>query len=550
MKRRRRSRSVLAVSLFPFLAVLICTLGVLIVLLVLAVKVADTNADVAQAEADAEKSSQLNKVQLQLEERQIQIDGLKQVRPEALERLEDARATRSHFEDELRQLQREKHSLAEALLQLENQRLGIQANKVSDQELEKLRAKIIEAKASLAKKREQAKQVPEVVWSIEPYRGKSGTNRRPIFVECRSDHLVLQPLDIKITQKELRKAIFPGNMLDAALLATREYWQRYDVEGDAGRAYPLIVVRPNGARTFQTVRASLKDWDDEYGYEIVDADKKINFGQYDAELAGEVKAAIAGARRRQNRLAEVATQKRRREQVRRLASRPASERRPGLTVSRTGGGFVFNGVQSASDIGTDSRSRGQQRTAADSQASWDQAANSRGPASQGSDSRDVAKSSSTRVAGGVAGGTQTSGESQPASVAGQADVAREHEDAESSESNSNESLAKKRGANWALPSRSAGAVPYVRPLRVICFADHLVIRGASKDSVVSMDGTTMEAVEELVNEIWTQIESWGIAGQNSYWKPQLRITVMPGSHYRFQELRRLLADSGILVEGA
>ena len=259
MKRRRRSRSVLAVSLFPFLAVLICTLGVLIVLLVLAVKVADTNADVAQAEADAEKSSQLNKVQLQLEERQIQIDGLKQVRPEALERLEDARATRSHFEDELRQLQREKHSLAEALLQLENQRLGIQANKVSDQELEKLRAKIIEAKASLAKKREQAKQVPEVVWSIEPYRGKSGTNRRPIFVECRSDHLVLQPLDIKITQKELRKAIFPGNMLDAALLATREYWQRYDVEGDAGRAYPLIVVRPNGARTFQTVRASLKD---------------------------------------------------------------------------------------------------------------------------------------------------------------------------------------------------------------------------------------------------------------------------------------------------
>ena len=60
----------------------------------------------------------------------------------------------------------------------------------------------------------------------------------------------------------------------------------------------------------------------------------------------------------------------------------------------------------------------------------------------------------------------------------------------------------------------------------------------------------MEAVEELVNEIWTQIESWGIAGQNSYWKPQLRITVMPGSHYRFQELRRLLADSGILVEGA
>ena len=65
-----------------------------------------------------------------------------------------------------------------------------------------------------------------------------------------------------------------------------------------------------------------------------------------------------------------------------------------------------------------------------------------------------------------------------------------------------------------------------------------------------MNGATEKVVDELVNEVWTQIDSWGVAGQNSYWKPQLRISVMPGSHFRFRELRRLMADSGILVEGA
>ena len=490
----------------------------------------------------------MTEVQLQLEEREIQIDGLKQVRPEALDRLKEARATRSHFEDELRQLQREAHSLAEALLQLENQRLGIQSSVVSDEKLEQLRDQIAKAKVSLAEKREEAEQVPEEVWSIQPYRGSSGTYRRPIFVECRSDRLLLRPLGIQITQKDLRRAVFPGNMLDAALLAIREYWQRYDVEGEAGRAYPLIVVRPDGAKTFQTVRASLKDWDDEYGYEIVDADKKIDFGRFDPELARQVKVAIAEARRRQNRLAEVAIQGRRRERLRRQAGRPASERRPGLTVSRTGGGFVFNGAQSASDIGSDDRTRGQQSDVTDSQASWQEGADSQGSAT--SSSSNALTKAGGQAAGGVAGGTEASGELQPNSAGGQSRTSQDRSDSEASESGARSSLAETRGANWALPSRSAGAVPYVRPLRVVCFSDRLIVRGLFKDSVVAMDGTTKEAVEQLVNEIWNQIEAWGIAGQNGYWKPQLRITVMPGSHYRFQELRRLLADSGILVEGA
>lgn len=545
MKRRRRSRSVLAVSLFPFLAVLICTLGVLIVLLVLAVKAADSQAVAAQGETDAEMGSQLNNVQLQLEERQIQIDGLKDVRPEALQRLEDARATRSHFESEVRQLQQEARSLAESLLALENQRQGVQAAEVSDIELEQLRTRISEAKKTLEQKREAAQQQPEVTWSIQPYKGNSGTDRRPIFVECRSDHIVIQPLDIRIAQKELKAAVFPGNMLDAALLTIREYWQRFDLEGDAGRAYPLIVVRPDGALTFQVVKASLKAWDDEYGYEIVDADKKIGFGELDPELAKEVSTAINEARQRQRRLAQVALQRKRQARRREIARRPGSERRPGLTVSQTGGGFVFNGVESESDIGSDYEVGSEQGESTNSQASWQ----------QDSGQHDSDASADVRAAGGVAGGTQASGEMEQNSGDAENSLAQDanaqtESDTQAKSPSPSESLAKTRGTNWALPSRSAGAVPYVRPLRIVCYSDRLIIKGTRDEVPVPMKGATDEAVDELVNEIWAQIDSWGVAGQNSYWKPQLRITVMPGSHFRFTELRRLLADSGILIEGA
>jgi hypothetical protein len=546
MKRRRRSRSVLAVSLFPFLAVLICTLGVLIVLLVLAVKAADSQAAVAQADANSTLNSRLNELQLELEERQIQIDGLKDVRPEALQRLEEARATRSHFENELRQLQREARLLAESLLRLENQRHGVQADLVSDVEITQLERKIAESKVLLARKREQLPKVSDVVYSIQPYRGSNGTHRRPIYVEALSDHLMIQPLDIKITQTELRKAVFPGNMLDAALLAIREYWQKYDLEGEAGRAYPLIVVRPDGAKTFELTRKSLKAWDDEYGYEIVDADKKIDFGQYDAELADEVKVAVEEARNRQNRLAEVAIQRQRLKRKRDLARRPRSEQRPGLTVSRTGGGFVFNGVKSVDGLDRDGQ-----------YVSTHGSSRSTGAASKkNSGSNDLSAAFAGREAGRTlssasnagGGGQQNSGQAADGSSA----QANQPDQADSNQppAAANSSLAKTRGANWALPSRSAGAVPYVRPLRIVCFEDRLIVKGARGDAVVPMNGATEKVVDELVNEVWTQIDSWGVAGQNSYWKPQLRISVMPGSHFRFRELRRLMADSGILVEGA
>jgi hypothetical protein len=111
------------------------------------------------------------------------------------------------------------------------------------------------------------------------------------------------------------------------------------------------------------------------------------------------------------------------------------------------------------------------------------------------------------------------------------------------------SVANQRGSNWALPAKTAGATGYVRPIRLFCGADYLELKsGGVVDRQISMAGGTAEAIDPLVEQIWGQIKSWGVAGKNGYWKPQLRVTVLPGGETRFSELNGLLYNSGLLIE--
>lgn len=110
------------------------------------------------------------------------------------------------------------------------------------------------------------------------------------------------------------------------------------------------------------------------------------------------------------------------------------------------------------------------------------------------------------------------------------------------------SIAQQRGADWALPSKSAGATPFRRRLHVMCFPDELVIvpqRGTSqRTQVIPMPNATADAVQQFVAAIWSHMETWGIAGRNAYWKPELLIQVAPGGERRFQELMSLMRNSG------
>jgi biopolymer transport protein ExbD len=83
---RKRARTVTQqVSLFPFLAVLICTMGVLIVLLVLVAKQADRNASEARETASETQTQQLKELKIAIEDAEFRSEELLAFRPMAVE---------------------------------------------------------------------------------------------------------------------------------------------------------------------------------------------------------------------------------------------------------------------------------------------------------------------------------------------------------------------------------------------------------------------------------------------------------------------------------
>ena len=115
------------------------------------------------------------------------------------------------------------------------------------------------------------------------------------------------------------------------------------------------------------------------------------------------------------------------------------------------------------------------------------------------------------------------------------------------------SLAQQRGKNWALPSMTAGAVGYRRPIRVYFSREEITFETKSQSSrrVRIKVGTNMVlAVDTMVDEIWRMIDSWGVTGANGYWVPELRFTVAPGAESQMEQLLELLQGSGLDIEGA
>ena len=111
-----------------------------------------------------------------------------------------------------------------------------------------------------------------------------------------------------------------------------------------------------------------------------------------------------------------------------------------------------------------------------------------------------------------------------------------------------QSMTKQRRKNWGLRG-ATHAVAVSRPILLECYADHLTIvpdrPGSKPGKIVPLDSRTGDSVDELVSGIWEQIDTWGIAGNNMYWKPTLAIQVFPGGEQRYADLQALMADSGM-----
>lgn len=315
--RRRAKKENVGVALFPFLAVLICTMGALIVLLVMNVQQASLEAKTIaaqQAKAREPDPAEIKKQQEALEEARWRQEVLEQQRKERQDVLQEARLALSHLEDHIRRLNAKGKELMELL---EKVKAGKQSK---EQDLAATRAELAKIKDELAKKKDElAKKKKETAaaekwYALIPYDGPNGTRRMPIYIECVAEGIVIQPEGVLLTADDFRGEPSPGNPLDAALRTKREYIMKA-TGGNAAEPYPLLVVRPSGVLAYGAARACMRFWEDEFGYELISEDKNLDFGPRDPNLDQIMSREIAQARKRQAVMATAMPRKYTREEV-------------------------------------------------------------------------------------------------------------------------------------------------------------------------------------------------------------------------------------------
>lgn len=287
---RERKRDNSTPSLFPFLAVLLCTMGALVLLLVLIVSRAQATAEqvvTEKKERVAEVESQLVSTQIELErqlaDRRLDLEGKRL----ALQSLEKQIV---ELTDELKSLQR----TAELL----------QQDTLSEAKPDETQRKISQLEQQLAEATDKLKNKLEnpvgnkPIFAIIPYEGTNGTHRRPIYLECTDRGVIIQPEGVVIGPVDLQPPYGPGNPLDAALRAVRAKYAGANTSLTSS-AYPLLVVRPSGVRTYAMARQAISSWDDQFGYELIDEKLELSYPEGEPGLANEIEQAIAAARQRQ-----------------------------------------------------------------------------------------------------------------------------------------------------------------------------------------------------------------------------------------------------------
>jgi hypothetical protein len=639
MTRRLSRHDETAPTLFPFLAVLICTMGAIIVLLVLVVKRADV-----QAHREREiKQEKMGEHQLAAKDKLAVIENrvelMSGLRPDLKNRLGTHRTLAGHLVDHITRLQQELDLKKNELESLSNSKA--KANQPeSEAKIAELRTKVTKAKENLAAQKKELVGRKKS-YAIVPRSGPgNGTFRRPIYIECTENGVTLQPYKITLTAADFPTPLGSGNPLDVALLLIRDYWNQIDPDQKNGQPYPLFIVRPSGPKSFAAARKAMKSWIDEFGYELVTSEVKLQFPTADKQFQQRLITAIEQAKRTQMLRLATANRNQALQSIRRLEGAPnfssssaglsnASGRGKvsgGYRASPITGGFVqdpeyarpsntqFTSQTSdkASAIPAGSSQSGlpkiitlskkksgqeknhrsltdlrtfddQHSTPEESTASsisnlppfrksgfQKTSAASKQATGDGSGKKTNTKDSAgglTKAALRPPVNSQTpnnssfnpgttnqvpptsSDQNNPSSGGNpSADQKAGTNSSNPSGSPAKQSLAKTRGVNWALPSKATNAIQVRKPIKVLVGEKGVQIIELGKGiKEIPFRGETATALPMLVEQVWKHIDAWGIAGVNSYWKPDLHMYVSPGADKRFEDLKTLLSGSGLDV---
>jgi hypothetical protein len=280
--------------MFSFLDAMICTMGALLVLLhAFARHGQDTVTQKAEARANSAE------VKAEREDLQWRIAHLKESRDKSAADLADQRLKLSHVEDHERRLRDQFRNLkiaAEEMVRLGSS--SAQEHQHAAAELQAAQESVLKAQLALDEVRKKA-QGQASTYSVVPYEGPNATRRRPIYIECRANTVVLQPEGIELAPQDFTGMLGPGNALASALRGMREYLASQATKPNQNtEPYPLLLVRPDGIEAYYAARTALDSWGSEFGYELVGADWKLKFPEPDPRLAELTRQVVAEARER------------------------------------------------------------------------------------------------------------------------------------------------------------------------------------------------------------------------------------------------------------
>lgn len=295
----RRPRSKLQVSTFPFLAVLLCAMGSLLLLLF----IMDRRAKIAaQHTVSAAVAERTKRSQAEEEAWQAQWEKAKDLLHHSLleqqnQLLGDAKGLQQNLDDANKKLaivqtqhldldgkiKGETAQISTLQAQIGSQRAGL--SETAQKEI-KSKAELIEAAKELAELERVFRQLKALresekqTYSVVPYRGKRGDLRAPIYVECIRGGVIFHPEKKLLQGWEFTADSLRGEVERSAgplaLEKTSKDKSRTLAEERKG-PYVLFLIRPDGIATYYKAQSALKGYQLDFGYELVDENWVLDF---------------------------------------------------------------------------------------------------------------------------------------------------------------------------------------------------------------------------------------------------------------------------------
>jgi hypothetical protein len=297
----RRRRSPLKPDNFPFLAVLLCAMGSLILLLLVmdrrAKAVARAKALQTLARQAEDEARALAAAERAAAERRADWERRRQQRHALLEQQEhETRGQIATVQQRLRLVTQQEQgeeagnqTLQKRLLQLRGAlsqsegALAAARGKVaaaarqadqSQGELAEL-TRQVESLELILKETKEAREREQRTFSLVPYHGKRGDSRRPVYVECTADGVIFHPEKVPLQGFGFVPSAFRAEVeRRVARLAAQAGEGKKKPEGGA---YLLFLIRPDGIDNYYRAVHALAGLDFDFGYEFIDPDWVLDF---------------------------------------------------------------------------------------------------------------------------------------------------------------------------------------------------------------------------------------------------------------------------------